>query len=174
MFMRGICSPDSIATFEPPVAVYVDDVIIARSNANNYALFDVERIEFMRGPQGTTFGRNTTGGIVHVITRRPRDEFAFKGRLDYGQYDRIAVSGSVDVPISPQVLTKLSGFYVEDDGFVDNLTTGEKINYEESQGIRGDVTFLPTDRTTWDLGLEYLELNGSNVVTSRYSCDFTR
>lgn len=166
MFMRGIGSPDSIATFDPPVAMYVDDVLITRTAANNYALFDVERIEFLRGPQGTTFGRNTTAGVFHVITRRPGDKFAFRGRLDYGSYGRISVNGSVDIPLSPKVLTKLSAFFVEDDGFVDNLTTGEKTNYEESQGIRGEVRLLPTDRITWDLALEYMELNGINVGTS--------
>ncbi len=165
IFMRGIGSPDSIATFDPPVAVYVDDVFVARTNANNFGLFDVERVEVMRGPQGIAFGRNTTGGVIHLITRRPSEEFSVKAEAEYGQYERRAFNASVNVPVSPKILTKVSGYVVTDNGFVDNLTTGEDSNDESSHGVRGDIRFLPTDRVTWDIAVEYMSLTGSNVGT---------
>ncbi len=71
--IRGLNNTESIATFDPPVGTYVDDVFIARQNANNFAFFDVERVEVLRGPQGTLFGRNTTGGAVNVILKKPGD-----------------------------------------------------------------------------------------------------
>ena len=72
-FLRGLGNTESIATFDPPVGTYVDDIYIARQNSNNFGLFDVERIEVLRGPQGTLFGRNTTGGAINLLLRKPGD-----------------------------------------------------------------------------------------------------
>jgi len=165
-FLRGLGSTESIATFDPPVSTYIDDVYVARQNANNYALFDVERIEVLRGPQGTTFGRNTTGGAINVITRRPGDEFAAKAKFEYGEYERYSVSGVVDIPINEKVLTKFAGYYIEDEGYVDNLTTGETLNGEESWGIRGDVRFLINEDVTWDVAVEGMGQEGTNLLSS--------
>lgn len=165
-FIRGLGNTESIPSFDPPVSTYIDDVYVARQNANNYALFDVERIEVLRGPQGTTFGRNTTGGAINVITRRPGDEFAAKAKVEYGEYERYAVSGVVDIPISEQVLTKFAGYYIEDEGYVDNLTTGETLNDEKSWGVRADVRFLITDDVTWDVAVEGMGQEGTNLATS--------
>lgn len=167
-FIRGLGNVESIATFDPPVSTYVDDVYITRQNANNYALFDVERIEVLRGPQGTTFGRNTTGGAINIITRKPGEDFSAKAEAEYGRFNRFQISGSVDVPLTDQILTKVSGFYVSDDGFIDNPVTGETLNDEQSHGFRGDVRFLPgnSDNVTWDFAIEYLGQNGTNMLTS--------
>ena len=165
-FLRGLGSTESVPSFDPPVSTYVDDVYVARQNANNYALFDVERIEVLRGPQGTTFGRNTTGGAINVITRRPGDEFAARAKIEYGEYERYAVSGVVDIPISEQILTKFAGYYIEDEGYVDNVTTGETLNDEKSWGVRADVRFLINDDVTWDVAVEGMGQDGTNLLTS--------
>ncbi len=73
LYIRGIGNAESIATFDVPVGAYVDDVYISRQNHNNFSLFDVWRIEVLRGPQGTLFGRNTTGGAINVVMRKPSD-----------------------------------------------------------------------------------------------------
>ncbi|NBX41112.1 MAG: Plug domain-containing protein [Gammaproteobacteria bacterium] len=70
-YIRGIGNGESIATFDVPVGTYVDDVYIARQNQNNFSMFDVERIEVLRGPQGTLFGRNTTGGAINIVMKKP-------------------------------------------------------------------------------------------------------
>ncbi len=165
-FLRGLGSTESIATFDPPVSTYIDDVYVTRQNANNYALFDIERIEVLRGPQGTTFGRNTTGGAINVITRKPGEEFAAKAEAEYGRFDRFSFNGTVDVPVTDQILTKISGYYVTDDGFVSNLTTGETLNGEDSHGIRGDIRVMPNDDITWDVAVEYMGQKGSNVLSA--------
>lgn len=87
-FLRGVGQDESIATSDPAVGTYIDGVYIARQINNNSYLYDVARIEVLRGPQGTLYGRNTSGGAVRVITTKPEDEL--KGYLDlsYGDYDR--------------------------------------------------------------------------------------
>ena len=73
-YLRGLGNTESIATFDPPVGTYVDNVYIARQNGNNVSFFDIDRIEVMRGPQGTLFGRNTTGGAVSIHMKKPAEE----------------------------------------------------------------------------------------------------
>jgi iron complex outermembrane receptor protein len=154
-YLRGLGNSQSTATFDAPVTTYVDDIYVARQNANNYAFFDTERVEVLRGPQGTLFGRNTTGGAVNVVMRKPVDHFAASGELTAGSYDRYTMKGTVDVPLSPSVLTKLSAFYISDKGYLKNITTGEKLNGEKTWGVRGDVRLLPAAGLKIDLAAEY-------------------
>jgi len=107
-FMRGLGSTEQIALLNPAVSTYVDEVIIPRQNANNYTLFDVERVEVLRGPQGTTFGRNSTGGAISIVTRKPGKELGGYLTLGMGSYDSRLARGSVDVPLGERVLTKFS------------------------------------------------------------------
>ena len=80
-YLRAQGNDESIATFDPPVGTYVDDVYITRQNANNFSFFDIERIEVLRGPQGTLFGRNTTGGAINIILAKPQENFGGFGEL---------------------------------------------------------------------------------------------
>ncbi|TVV76578.1 TonB-dependent receptor [Sphingomonas solaris] len=160
-FLRGLGNTQSAATFDPPVGTYVDDIYVARQNANNYAFFDTERVEVLRGPQGTLFGRNTTGGAVNIIMRKPSEDFGGKFEVTAGSYDRVTAKASIDVPLSEKILTKLSAFYVTDDGFVKNITTGEHLNGDKSYGVRGDVRLKPTESLTIDLSGEYTKNTGT-------------
>ncbi|OCC23774.1 hypothetical protein MB02_10395 [Croceicoccus estronivorus] len=160
--LRGLANTESISTFDPPVGTYVDDIYISRQGANNFSFFDVERVEVLRGPQGTLFGRNTTGGAVNVILKKPSDEVT--GYLDagYGRYNRVQLRGSVDLPINSSILTKISGYYVNADGYVDNLTTGQKLNGEKSWGLRGAVRALISPDVTWDVSADYVSSSVAN------------
>ncbi|MBB5687700.1 TonB-dependent receptor [Sphingobium boeckii] len=160
-FLRGLGNTQSAATFDPPVGTYVDDIYVARQNANNYAFFDTERVEVLRGPQGTLFGRNTTGGAVAIIMRKPKDEVGAKFEMSAGSFDRVTAKTSIDLPISSTILTKWSAFYVKDDGYLKNITTGETLNGERSYGFRGDLRLLPTDDLTIDLSGEYTSNTGT-------------
>ena len=164
-YLRGIGNTESIATFDPPVGTYADDVFISRQNANNLGLFDIDRIEVLRGPQGTLFGRNTTGGAVNVILRKPDEELGGFVEAGFGQFGAQQLRASVDLPISDRFLTKLSGYYVSDDGFVSNPVTGENdLNASESLGLRAALRFLVNDDLTWDFSIQSTRDEGLNIL----------
>ncbi|RMB12256.1 TonB-dependent receptor [Eilatimonas milleporae] len=165
-FIRGLGNTESVATFDPPVGTYVDDVFIARQNANNFALFDVERVEVLRGPQGTLFGRNTTGGAVNVVLAKPREEFGGFAEIGYGRFDRVMARASVDVPINDRILTKFSGYYMTDDGFVTNTTTGERLNDQEAFGLRAAAQIKLNETATWDISVDYSEDDFANILNT--------
>jgi iron complex outermembrane receptor protein len=163
-YIRGLGNTESIATFDPPVGTYVDDVYIARQNLNNFSLFDIDRIEVLRGPQGTLFGRNTTGGAIDIILKKPSDEFQGYGEVGYGKYNEVETRASVDLPVNEKILTKISGFWNRDSGWVTDLTTGQKLNFDHSWGLRGAIRLLPTDGITWDIEADNVYENYSNYL----------
>jgi len=153
-YLRAQGNDESIATFDPPVGTYVDDVYITRQNINNVALFDVERIEVLRGPQGTLYGRNTTGGPLSVIRKKPGEAFGGFVEAGAGSYGRTTLRGSVDIPVSDNLLTKISGYWVEDDGYLENRRDGKDYNNAELSGIRAAMRWLISDSMTWDLAID--------------------
>lgn len=162
--IRALNNTESIATFDPPVGTYVDDVFMARQNANNFQFFDVERIEVLRGPQGTLFGRNNTGGAISIVMKKPGTDMGGFVEAGFGEYNRTQARASVDLPLSDTVLTKISAFYAKDDGFVKNRVTGETLNWEDSNGVRGALRILFSDNVTWDLSADLINSDMSNIV----------
>jgi len=163
-YIRGLGNTESIGTFDPPVGTYVDDVYIARQNLNNFGLFDVDRIEVLRGPQGTLFGRNTTGGAIDIILKKPADHYTGYVEVEGGQYGEFGGRGSVDVPINEKILTKVSVFGRRDDGYATQVSTGKSINFDDTYGVRAAVRFLPTDDITWDLSFDTIEESYANQL----------
>ncbi len=174
--LRGLNNTESIATFDPPVGTYIDDFFIQRQNANNYALFDIDRVEVLRGPQGTLFGRNTTGGAVRMILAEPDDEFGGDFGLGFGAFGKLTARGTVDIPASEDFRLKLSAYYVKDDGFVDNLTTGENdLNFEDNKGVRAAWAWDINDNLSWDASLTYIDNEHANMFNFEQGGDrFTR
>ena len=160
-YLRGLGNSQSTATFDAPVTTYVDDVYIARQNANNYAFFDTERVEVLRGPQGTLFGRNTTGGAINVIMRKPSDQIGLSTEATGGSYDRFTFKATADIPVTDKILTKISGFAVNDKGYLNDITTGQRLNGESNYGIRADVRLLPVEGLTVDLSTEFTSGTGT-------------
>ncbi len=164
-YLRGLGNTESIATFDPPVGTYADEIFISRQNANNLGLFDVERIEFLRGPQGTLFGRNTTGGAINVVLKKPAEEFGGYIEAGFGQFGLFQARGSLDLPINDRVLTKFSAYSVQDDGYVSNPVTNEdNLNAAESLGLRAAARFLVSDAVTWDVSGQYTRDDGANLL----------
>lgn len=162
-FLRGIGNTESIATFDPPIGTYVDQVYMARQNGNNLSLFDVERVEVLRGPQGTLFGRNTTGGAISIVLREPGDEFGGYAEIGYGRFDRIMVRGSMDIPVSDTAGFKVSGYFQDDDGYVQNITTGETLNDNDGYGAR--IAFrLAADIAEWNIAYARINNDGENML----------
>ncbi|MFK8052859.1 MAG: TonB-dependent receptor [Woeseiaceae bacterium] len=156
-YLRAQGNDESIATFDPPVGSYIDDVYVSRQNANNFAFFDVDRIEVLRGPQGTLFGRNTTGGAVNIVLRKPSAEGGGFIEAAYGRFNEYMLRGTVDLPVSETVLTKFSAYYVQNDGWLENTAVNDDFNDRDSKGFRAAVRFIPNDEFTWDLSVDFLD-----------------
>ncbi|WP_133366590.1 TonB-dependent receptor [Qipengyuania sediminis] len=123
-FIRGIGQQDPVAGFEQGVGIYVDDVYLNRPQAALLDIYDVERIEVLRGPQGTLYGRNTIGGAVKYVSRRLSQDFELRMRGTYGTYDQAEGVITVSAPLSNQVRAGGSFARLSRGGFGDNFTTG--------------------------------------------------
>jgi iron complex outermembrane recepter protein len=159
-YMRGLGSTEQIATIDPPLSTYVDDIIVPRQNVNNYGLFEIDRIEVLRGPQGTTFGRNSTGGAISIITKKPSADFGGFLQAGVGSFDGKQLRAALNAPISEKVLTRFNAYYLEDDGYLHNDTTGETLNGSKNVGARAAVRLLPSDDVTMDFALEHMVAEG--------------
>lgn len=115
--IRGIGSSDFAFNIDPAVGVYLDGVYLGRSIGANQDLLDVERIEVLKGPQGTLFGRNTIGGAISIVTRNPGDEFRVQGDLTVGSYKRIQARGMVELPITTGLSSSLAFGILSRDGY---------------------------------------------------------
>ncbi len=168
-YIRGLGNTETIATFDPPVGTYVDDIYMSRQNGNNFAFFDLDRIEVLRGPQGTLFGRNTTGGAINVIMKRPSDTLGGFLEAAYGAYAKKMVRGSIDLPLNEMIQVKLSGYYQNDNGYVINNRTGDRGNDIDLAGLRGAVQLKLTENFTWNVAATYTRNDGENLIN--FDCD---
>lgn len=129
-FIRGVGQQDPVAGFEAGVGVYVDDVYLNRPQGAVLEVYDVERIEVLRGPQGTLYGRNTIGGAVKYVTKGLSDQPTFKARGAYGSYNQADIVASASLPIGDTLRVGGGLAYFMRDGFGENLVTGEE-NYNK-------------------------------------------
>ena len=164
-YIRGLGNTETIPTFDPPVGTYVDDIYLSRQNANNLNLFDVERVEVLRGPQGTLFGRNTTGGAINTIIRKPNfDRVSGYAEVGYGSYDKKLARASVDLPLAKTFAVKLSGYWQDDDGYAKNVTTGQRVNDDDGWGARIGLRGELAPWARWNGAYAYIEANGENLL----------
>lgn len=158
-FLRGLGQTESFATFDPQVGVYVDDIYIGRGSAANFGLFDVDQIQVLRGPQGTLFGRNSTGGAIVVSLAKPGDSLGGYAEVGYGAYNRFTEQGAISIPINDQILTKTVLFGVNDDGYVKDVATGQRLNFHDDRGLRESLTIKPNaaPNLVWNLSADVSE-----------------
>ena len=155
IYIRGIGQPDALQTFDPAVGVYVDDVYYSRIRGTQFDLLDLERIEVLRGPQGTLYGKNTIGGALRLVSRRPGQEFRARGSVAYGSYDMIDVQGAVSGPIGDTLAFGLSALHSERGGYVTNPVTGDEYNDKNTQAVRGTLAWDPMSNLRIDLTADY-------------------
>jgi iron complex outermembrane receptor protein len=146
--IRGQSVSDTLLTVDPSIGIYIDGVNFAKTVGTELStLVDVERVEVLKGPQGTLFGRNTTGGALSITTKLPSDEFEGQliGRTDL--YGRAGVSAIVNVPVGETLALRLVGSYDRRDSFGKNRITGQGVGGDLDGGaIRGTARWQPTDR----------------------------
>jgi iron complex outermembrane receptor protein len=118
--IRGVVQNDFSDHTESPVAVYVDDAYVAMAQGQGFAMYDMDRVEVLKGPQGTLFGRNATGGLIHYITRKPTEESNGYLELEYGDFEKVRLEGAVGGALSGSVFGRLSGMWTQHDEILEN------------------------------------------------------
>ena len=155
-FIRGVGQQDPVAGFEAGVGLYVDDIYLNRPQGAVLDIYDVERIEVLRGPQGTLYGRNTIGGAIKYVTAALPDETAIKVRGTYGSYNQADLIVTASTPVSDSLKVGVSGARLSRGGFGDNLVQEGVENYNKDVwGARGTIEF--------DNGPLFIRLSGDYV-----------
>ena len=155
IYIRGIGQPDALQTFDPAVGVYVDDVYLSRIRGNQLDLLDIDRIEVLRGPQGTLYGKNTIGGAIKYVTRKPGQQFRANASLAVGSYNQLELKASASGPLSDTLAAGISVLRSKRDGFVHDPVLDRRYNDKDTIGARGDIAFTPSSRFRFDLSADY-------------------
>lgn len=167
IFIRGVGQADFITSTDPGVGFYIDGVYVARSSGTVISLLDIDRIEVLRGPQGTLFGRNTIGGAVQVFSNRPKfDRIAGSLSAGFGDYGRWEVRGVLNLPLSEDLALRVAGVRRKRDGYVHNIVTGaDQANVDTVAG-RAALSWRPAPGVRLDLTGDYSldETNGTATV----------
>ena len=161
VFIRGIGQSDFNINNDPAVGVYIDGIYMGRMLGSMADLLDLERSEVLRGPQGTLFGRNSIGGAINLISKKP-DPTGTSGNLSLslGERDLVFAKGAVNLPLSDTAAVRASGFYRERDGYVDAVQYDDfELGGEEVWGARLALRLEPTDTFFADFAVEISERN---------------
>ena len=165
VFIRGIGQVDFTLTTEPGVGIYLDGVYISQTIGSVLDLVEIERVEVLRGPQGTLFGRNTIGGAINVTSRKPDDGTHGDIQVTTGRFNRFDVRGSFNVPISDTLFMRASAATSNRNGFVDapNTPSGDALGDFDQNVARLAFRFIPNDKFTADLTFDYSTQDESGV-----------
>ncbi len=155
IFIRGIGQNDYQLSADPGVGLYLDGVYISRGVGNVLDVLDVERIEVLRGPQGTLFGRNTIGGAVSVVTKKPDDELAGSIELTTGSFGRFQGKASLNLPLADGIYSSVAGFIHQRDGYVKGMVDGAPdLGDTDQLGGRFALRLEPSSDFTIDLSID--------------------
>lgn len=157
IFIRGIGQPDALQSFDPGVGFYVDGVYYSRINGALLKLFDVDHIEVLRGPQGTLYGMNTTGGAIKVITKKPAESFQGSAALTVGNYGRLNTQLYLTGPISDTLSGSIALGTFKHDGYVENPATGREFNTDDTSAIRAKLEFHPSEEFNAILSVDHTQ-----------------
>jgi iron complex outermembrane receptor protein len=155
--IRGVGSPSRNIGFDARVGLYLDGVYIGQSPAHNQDLLDLERIEILRGPQGTLFGKNNVAGSINLITKKPEDEFSGNIGISVGNYDLRQYSAILNTPLSDDVAAKFSFNQYKRDGYIENITTGSWLNEQDSYSYRGQINANLSDSIELNFTIDSLK-----------------
>ena len=149
LFLRGVGTTTFSIAGEPSVSTVLDGVVFARSGEAFGDLVDIERLEVLRGPQGTLFGKNASAGVVNIVSVQPTKELG--GYVEGGYFtsgDERRIRGALNIPLAENLLTRFTGFYGRYDGNIRNVATGDRVNGYEHYGARAQVKWTPSASTT--------------------------
>jgi len=152
--IRGIGSKLVAGSGDAGTGIHLNNAPLIANNLFETEFYDVERVEVLRGPQGTLYGRNATGGVVNLITAKPTDQFEGNIRAEYGNYNTMKARGMLNLPLGEIAALRIAGSYLKRDGFGKNLVTGNDADDRDLYGFRATLAFNPTERfrawVMWD------------------------
>ena len=141
IFIRGVGANTSTTGNATGVALHVDGAVVSRAEAQLTSIFDLERVEVLRGPQGTLYGRNATGGSINLITAKPTRYLSGYGRFTYGNYNSIIAEGAISGPITEGIYFRIAGKTEDRDGYGENPVTGSDVDDLKRRMVRGHLQF---------------------------------
>ena len=167
IFIRGMGNVDVQTTKDAAVGVYLDGVVLGRVNGLALSLADLERIEVLRGPQGTLYGRNSTAGTVNYVTRKPYDELAAKARITVGNFNRLDGQFDVNIPVSQNIFLKFGYLRNKIDGWVENdnvsgFSDQTDPNKQDNEAATAALRWNATDNFTLDYAFDYSDMEYGN------------
>lgn len=167
--MRGLGNTSNTRGEDTEVTFYVDGAVVARQEAQSMTMFDLDRIEVLRGPQGTLYGRNSTGGTLNLVTAKPTEEFTGYLDVSAGNYNFRKIGAAFSGPLSEAVLGRIAVESISRDGFGTNITTGNEIDDDNRYAARGQLQFNFSDSARLLVSGEYGKENDSSGLFTYYT-----
>ncbi len=169
--IRGIGDLCVGVTCDSATAIHSEGMPLFATRLFEAEFFDLERVEVLRGPQGTLFGRNATGGVVNFVNAKPKfDAIHAAGEIEYGNYESIRVKGMFNLPITDTLAVRVAGTYLKRDGFTENLFNNTRIDGRDLYAIRGSIRWQPTEDTTVDAMAYYFRENDDRSRIQKQLC----
>jgi iron complex outermembrane receptor protein len=165
-YIRGLGNTDFDLAASQPVSVLLDDVVLENVTLKSFPIFDIERVEVLRGPQGTLFGRNTPAGAVKVTSIKPSHDFSANGSLSYGSYDTISVGGAIGGSlVQDKIAVRIAAQLQHRADWIDNGFTGDDnaLGGYNDFAVRGQLLFTPSERSSILAAVNYRNLDGSST-----------
>ncbi|HYC05015.1 MAG TPA: TonB-dependent receptor [Azospirillaceae bacterium] len=169
--IRGVGNNAISSTADNGTGVLLNFVPIGTRTGDEF--FDLERIEVLRGPQGTLYGRNTTGGTINVITAKPTDEVEGYVNAQYGNFDSVRLHGAINLPLADAVQQRFAAFYLKRDGYTKNLGTGNSIDGRDQYQVRSSTRLNVSENTRVDLVFNYSKEDSSRSRENKRLCKAT-
>ncbi|MBH1943863.1 TonB-dependent receptor [Erythrobacter sp. YJ-T3-07] len=170
--IRGIGTVGDNPGLESSVAVFVDGVYRSRSGNALSELGPIDRVEVLRGPQGTLGGRNSSAGLINIYTAPPEFEFSGYGAFTYGNYDAIKIEAGINAPLGDTVAARLDGVYFKRDGFYNDVVNDTDVNDRDRYLVRGQLLFEPTDTLSIRLTGDYSKKDEACCAATFVQADF--
>ncbi len=162
--VRGVGSNQTGVGHDRGVGLYIDDVYFSQPVNSLLNVVDVERVEVLRGPQGTLFGRNTTGGAVRYVTQKPTNEFEGTVTGTVGSFSRTDVKGVINLPFSDTVYGRFTLASLSQDGWVTQISDGKDLGNRDDRIFRGQIRVEPSDSVTIDFNADYVEYRNDGAA----------
>ncbi len=168
--IRGIGAQIQGASADTGVGVHQNNIPLTKNRLASAEFYDIERIEVLRGPQGTLYGRNATGGVINTITATPKNEFSGEITGEYARFNRIKLSGHLNVPLSDTFAVRVAGTYINSDGTILNTGTGNKVDSRKIWSTRVTAQWEPSDQVRVRAMWEHFDQNDTAGANAKVIC----